>query len=105
MENNKELSDLCLSDGTYKTTLTKKFNERKAYVPENPKELLSVIPGEVVQLEVVAGQTVKAGDELLVYKAMKMHNRILSPMDGTIKAVHVQEGSNLPKGALMVEFE
>jgi len=105
MEDNKELVPLHLQGGVYETTLNKMYKNRKRYVPANPKHLLSFIPGEVTRLDVQPGQAVKEGDQLMMYKAMKMENRILSPMDGTIKAIHAKVGENLPKGALMIEFE
>lgn len=106
MENEKsEYVELPLKEGTYKTTLNGMFLRRKPWVPANPKHLLSFIPGVVVQINVAEGQFVKEGEELMMYKAMKMDNRILSPMDGKIKAICVQVGENLPKGALMIEFE
>ena len=105
MEDNKEIVPLHLQGGVYETTLNKMYKNRKPYVPVNPKHLLSFIPGEVIQLDVQEGETVKEGDQLMMYKAMKMENRILSPVDGTIKTIHVKVGDNLPKGALMIEFE
>ncbi|MDR0953943.1 MAG: acetyl-CoA carboxylase biotin carboxyl carrier protein subunit [Rikenellaceae bacterium] len=104
MEDNK-LELLHLQGGVYRTTLNKMYKNRKRYVPANPKHLLSFIPGEVIRLDVIEGQRVSEGDQLMMYKAMKMENRILSPMDGTIKTIHVQPGENLPKGALMIEFQ
>jgi biotin carboxyl carrier protein len=100
-----KLEKLSLSGGVYETTLNKMYLSRKPYAPADPKHLLSFIPGEVIQLDVQAGETVKEGGQLMMYKAMKMENRILSPMDGTIKAIHVAVGDTLPKGALMIEFE
>ena len=105
MEDKKDIVPLHLQAGVYETTLNKMYKNRKPYVPENPKHLLSFIPGEVIQLDVRQGQQVKEGDQLMMYKAMKMENRILSPMDGTVRAIHVQVGETLPKGALMIEFE
>lgn len=101
----KEIVPFPLQGGVYETTLNKMYKNRKPYVPVNPKHLLSFIPGEVIQLDVREGQTVNEGDQLMMYKAMKMENRILSPVDGKIRAIHVKVGENLPKGALMIEFE
>ncbi len=104
MENTK-LEKLPLQGGVYETTLNKMYRSRKRYVPANPKHLLSFIPGEVIQLDVSEGEHVKEGQQLMMYKAMKMENRILSPVTGTIRAIRVRIGENLPKGALMIEFE
>ncbi len=99
------LEKLPLSGGVYETTLNKMFRSRKRYVPANPKHLLSFIPGEVIRLDVSEGEMVREGQQLMMYKAMKMENRILSPMTGTIRAIRVKPGESLPKGALMIEFE
>lgn len=93
-----------LQSGAYETTLNKMYRGRKPWMPADPKHLLSYIPGEVIRLDVAEGQKVRQGDQLMMYKAMKMENRILSPLDGTIRAIHVRVGENLPKGALMIEF-
>ena len=101
----QKLESLPLQSGVYETTLNRMYRSRKPWVPANPKHLLSFIPGEVIQMDVCPGQEVREGDQLMMYKAMKMENRILSPVDGTIRAIHVGVGENLPKGALMIEFE
>jgi len=41
---------------------------------------------------VSVGQTVKAGDVLLIVEAMKVMNQITAPKSGTIKAVLVENG-------------
>jgi biotin carboxyl carrier protein len=99
------MEELKLEGGVYETTLNKMYLNRKRWVPANPKHLLSFIPGEVIRLDVSEGERVKEGQQLMMYKAMKMENRILSPLDGTIRAIRVTPGESLPKGALMIEFE
>lgn len=91
--------------GTFRTTLTKKHLERKPWQPENPKHIKSSIPGTIVEVCVKEGQKVEAGDMLVVFKAMKMHNNIRSPFAGTVKKVDVKEGDNIPNHALMIEME
>jgi biotin carboxyl carrier protein len=39
----------------YKTTYTKKFEERKLWVPPNPEELKSFLPGTVEKIHVKPG--------------------------------------------------
>ncbi len=91
--------------GDFKTTLNKKQLMRKPWQPANPKELKSFIPGTVVEICVKEGQSVKASDMLMVYKAMKMNNNIKADKDGVIKKIYVKEGDNLPNRTLMLEFE
>lgn len=53
------------------------------------------MPGKIVKVVVEEGQTVKAGDVLLVLEAMKMQNEITADADGTVKAVNVEAGQNV----------
>ncbi|RKD99974.1 biotin/lipoyl-containing protein [Marinifilum flexuosum] len=102
MENLKEFN----VDGTvYKTQTTKKFENRKAWERPNPKNLLSFIPGTIVEIFVKEGQEVKAGESLMILEAMKMKNLIEMPFDGVIKKIHVEEGVKVPNRMLMVEIE
>ena len=88
----------------YKTYLTKKFLERKPWKAPDPFQVLSHIPGSVIEIFVKNGQKVKKGDKLMIYEAMKMMNIVSAPMDGTIKEVNAKVGETLPKGALLVTF-
>ncbi|HDR88962.1 MAG TPA: acetyl-CoA carboxylase biotin carboxyl carrier protein subunit [Bacteroidetes bacterium] len=93
-------------EGTkYRTYFTRKFENRKPRIPENPQYILSFIPGLILKVFVSNGQKVKEGQDLLVLEAMKMKNRIKSPLTGTVKAVHVKEGVKVPKGLLLIELE
>ena len=89
----------------YKTYLTKKFLERKPWKAPDPCQVLSHIPGSVLEIFVKVGQKVKKGEKLMIYEAMKMRNIVTSPMDGVIKEVNVKVGENLPKGALLLTFK
>lgn len=89
----------------YQTRLTKKFLERKSWKKPNPLQVLSNIPGSVVQVFVKPGQTVKKGEKMMIYEAMKMQNIINAPMDGQIRTVSAKVGDHLPKGALLVTFK
>lgn len=91
--------------GDFKTTLNRSYRERKAWEPVNPKQILSFMPGTVVELRIKAGDKVKEGQTLLLFKAMKMNNNIKAPFDGTIKSVEAEVGVNIPKNTLMIEFE
>jgi len=62
------------------------------------------MPGLVIDLKVKAGDTVKAGDPLLILEAMKMENILKSPGDGTIKAVKTEKGDSVEKGQVLIEF-
>ncbi len=104
MENTeeKELVPFVILARYYNTTLTDKFIKRKFWVNPIKGEVRSYLPGTVDKIFVVAGQEVKKGDILLIQEAMKMKNRILSPVDGVVKNIDVSEGDKIKKDTLMV---
>lgn len=85
----------------YKTTLTKKYNERKMWQRPDPQEIKSIIPGVVTSLGVKEGDHVLKGDHLMDFEAMKMQNLITAPFDGTVEKIFVKEGEKVPKGVIM----
>ena len=54
--------------------------------------LLSPMPGTVTVVHASVGESVTAGQTLLVVEAMKMEHPITAPLDGVVEAVHVQAG-------------
>ena len=60
------------------------------------------MPGNILKVNVTAGQAVKEGDLLLVLEAMKMENEIFAPCNGTVSQVLVSKGSTVDTGATMV---
>ena len=63
------------------------------------------LPGRVVELKVKDGDTVKAGQEVLVLEAMKMENSIPTDYAGTVKQILVNVGDNVQTDAILVEVE
>jgi biotin carboxyl carrier protein len=55
-------------------------------------EVKAPMPGKVVKLLVSAGDSVEAGQGILLFEAMKMQNEIRSPMAGVVDDFAVQEG-------------
>jgi biotin carboxyl carrier protein len=51
------------------------------------------------------GDTVKAGDVLLILEAMKMENEIKAPADGTVKEIPVAEGARVTEGDTLAVVE
>jgi biotin carboxyl carrier protein len=104
-EEKKPYKSLIVEYAKYRTQLTEKFQNRKAYQEKDPKLVLAFIPGTIRKINVKEGDAVKKGDLLLILEAMKMKNRILSPMDGTIKSVNVKTGNIVPKNETLIAFE
>ena len=105
MAEEKQYDILTTMHGSFKTTFTKKHLARKPWQPENPKHIKSNIPGTSVKVCVTEGQEVKAGDILLVFKAIKMNSNIRAAQDGKVKKIDVKEGDNVHSHAVMIEME
>jgi len=86
--------DQLIKDLGFEVGLTKQVNAIKA-----------PMPGLILEINVVVGQTVKENDPLLILEAMKMENSFLSPRDGVIKSIAVTKGDAVDKGQLLIEFE
>ena len=63
------------------------------------------MPGLILEISVIVGQSVKENDSILILGAMKMENSFLSPRDGIIKSIAVNIGDAVVKGQLLIEFE
>lgn len=70
----------------------------------NAAHVAAPMPGAVVDVRVVPGKAVVAGQALAVLSAMKMETVVAAPRAGTLKAVHVAVGDTVEGGDLVVEF-
>ncbi|RJP67943.1 MAG: biotin/lipoyl-binding protein [Candidatus Abyssobacteria bacterium SURF_17] len=60
------------------------------------------LPGLIIEIKVQVGDTVKAGDVLLVIETMKMENNIVSPCAGTVREVNVTKNQSVNEGAPLI---
>jgi methylmalonyl-CoA carboxyltransferase small subunit len=65
----------------------------------------SSIAGIVFKVLVAVGQTVSAGETVIVLEAMKMESNVNSPVAGVIKTILVAPGDSVKKGQVLLEFE
>jgi pyruvate carboxylase subunit B len=70
-----------------------------------PGDVTTSMPGTVIDVLVSEGQTVKAGDPVLVIEAMKMESEIPAPISGTVKAVNVTKGQAANPDDALIEIE
>jgi biotin carboxyl carrier protein len=62
----------------------------------------SPMPGRVVGVLVAEGQTVRAGQGVVVLEAMKMENEVVTRVGGVVGRVHVTTGMTVDANALLV---
>jgi len=68
-------------------------------------EILSPIPGLIVDVLISENQFVKKGETLFIIEAMKMRNQIKSPIDGIVKSIKVQKGKSVNMKELLAVIE
>ncbi len=64
-------------------------------------QVKSPMPGNILDVKVKEGQSVKAGDVLFLLEAMKMENEIAAPVSGTVKQLLVSKGSVVETDAVL----
>ena len=72
-----------------------------AAAPAGGEKVTAPMPGNILSVNVTAGQSVKRGQVLLILEAMKMENEIMAPCDGVIASVNTSKGSAVESGALL----
>ncbi|MBR4147081.1 MAG: biotin/lipoyl-binding protein [Bacteroidales bacterium] len=65
-------------------------------------KMAAPLPGTIMQIYVHQGDSVKKGDKLLMYEAMKMENNLLAEADGTITAINCRQGDNVLQGDVLI---
>lgn len=105
MSEEKEWKDLIIQGTVYKTTYTRKFEQRVNWEAPNENMLYSFIPGTIIDIFVKPKQKLKEGETILLLEAMKMQNEVRMPFDGEIVRINVKKDEVIPNRYLMVEIK
>ena len=92
-------------DALDERTRTIRELSRASAPPAGPAPVAAPMPGLIVRVSVEVGDTVAAGQGIVVMEAMKMENELRAVAAGTVKAVHVAPGAAVEKGMILVELE
>jgi biotin carboxyl carrier protein len=69
---------------------------RSSFVPPSGDLLISApMPGLIAEVLVAEGQTVEAGDTLIILESMKMGNEIKTPREGVVNRIQVKNGDSV----------
>jgi pyruvate carboxylase subunit B len=97
------LDEIVLEGGTQgavKGTISSK--RRK---PASPGDVVVSMPCNVLEVLVKVGQSVAAGQAVMITEAMKMETEITAPIAGVVKAVHVVKGEPANPDEVLIEIE
>lgn len=68
-------------------------------------DLTAQMPGQVAEVLVAEGDSVSAGQTLLILEAMKMQIRVNAPEAGRMRRLLVSKGALVERGQLLAEIE
>ena len=72
---------------------------------DNPAHVGANIPGTVIKILVKEGDEIAENQPLMILEAMKMETNVLSPRDGKVARILVEEGVQVEAGELIVELD
>ncbi len=76
--------------------------QRMPVAPVGEILIKAPMPGVVVDVPVVVGQEVAAGERVITLESMKMQNEFKSPRSGTVRSVRVRVGDRVEQNQILV---
>lgn len=73
--------------------------------PTGALEIEAPMPGVVVSIGVAPGDTVEAGQAVVVLEAMKMQNELVAEVAGIVEKILVKVGDSVAGGATLVKLK
>jgi len=67
--------------------------------------LTAQMPGQVAEVLVTQGETVTAGQPLMILEAMKMEIRVAAPSDGIVREIYVKKGDLVEREQQLLALE
>lgn len=77
----------------------------RANVSGHSYKVKSPLPGQVLNIKVKEGQSVKEGQVVAVIEAMKMENDIEAECSGIVKSIKVEKGDSVLEGTTLLVIE
>jgi 3-methylcrotonyl-CoA carboxylase alpha subunit len=68
-------------------------------------DIIAPMPGKVIAVDVAEGDSVTAGQRLMVLEAMKMEHALTAPFDGTVTELSASAGAQVQVEALLAVVE
>ena len=79
--------------------------QRRRAPTSAPGDLHAPMAGRIIRVLAKVGDSVQAGDTLLILEAMKMEQQIIAPHDGTVARLLCEEGDQVAAGQELVVLE
>ena len=111
---NGNVYDVTVEEGTgSKTAAAPAANVAPVIAPKKPAAPAAAgsivvnapMPGKVLSITASVGDSVKKGDTILVFEAMKMENQLTAPEDGTVASISVVVGESFDAGVAVATLK
>jgi urea carboxylase len=79
-------------------TVAEAATDSELDLPHNSRAVASHVAGNIWQIPVAEGDTVQAGDTLVIVESMKMEINVTAPMAGKVLRLFCREGSQVAAG-------
>lgn len=76
-----------------------------AAIDENAVSVKATMPGTIVSFSVAVGDKVTEGQVVAILEAMKMENELTAPASGEVKSIHVEKGSSVVEGQVILQIK
>lgn len=93
--------DVTVEEGTGSAAPTAPKAAPKAAAGAGSVKVEASVPGKVLKIEASVGQSVKAGDNIIILEAMKMEIPVVAPQDGTVASIDVAVGAAVENGDVL----
>ena len=103
--------EIVINNNLYVVQLKDDFDELLLHLgvdihePNKDMDVVSPMPGRVVEVFVSAGDLIKEGDGLVVLEAMKMENVIKATKSGVLKDVYASAGDSVEKNSILLSYK
>ncbi|MEW5736145.1 MAG: biotin/lipoyl-containing protein [Thermodesulfobacteriota bacterium] len=77
---------------------------RKKGLAEGPKAITPPMPAVVVRIPVTVGDSVQAGDPVIVVSAMKMETTLMASFAGRVEKINAAVGDKVMPGEILVDI-
>ena len=95
-----------VNKGIHTPTLQSEQPVAKPAAPSgSASPLKSPLPGVILDVIAKEGDTVKAGQTLLILEAMKMENNIEADRDGVIERINARKGDSVLEGDVLLTIK
>ena len=79
--------------------------KKEAVAAGSGNKVYAPLPGTITEIKVNVGDTIKAGDTVVVLEAMKMQNNIEADYSGKITSILVKQGDTVLEGSTLLTIE